>query len=131
MTPEKKQIISDMIQMAKADNTINEQEYNFILAIAERLGMDKATVDMLTDSPVQETVFKTELDRITQFQRVLLLTNVDQERHLIEVEALRNYALKLGIRPEAVEQILVESHDYENKLIPGDRLVEIFKRFYN
>ena len=131
MTNEKKQIISDMISMAKADNTIHDQEYNFILIVAEQLGIDQQTVDYLTKNPLDETVFSSDAERFTQFQRMLLLMNVDEKAHLIEIETLRKYGLKLGIRAEAVDQLLSEMNDYENKMIPADRLMEIFKRFYN
>jgi uncharacterized tellurite resistance protein B-like protein len=128
---EKHQIISDMIALAKADNTVHEREYEFILAVAVRLGVDRKEVDHLFENPLSPVVAKTELERITQFHRLLLLMNVDQETHVIEIDAIRNYGLQLGIRPEAIEQILGEMGQYENKMMPSTRLVEIFKRFYN
>jgi len=128
---EKKQIISDMIALAKADKVLHEREYNFIIAVAERLGLTKADVDEIHENPLDLNVLTTEIQRITQFHRLLLLINVDQETHFAEIDALRNYGLKLGIRPEAIEQILNEMEDHENNIIPSDRLVEIFKRFYN
>lgn len=131
MSTEKKQIISDMIGLAKADNVLHEREYEFILSVAARLGLSKSDVDTLHANPLKVSVLSTELQRISQFHRLLLLMNVDQETHLTELDALRNYGLKLGIRPEAIEQILGEMDDHENKMIPSDRLVEIFKRFYN
>jgi len=131
MSQEKHQILSDMIALAKADSILHEREYEFILAVAERLGVAKNTVDELVESPVETPAFKTELQRITQFHRLLLLMNVDQETHIVEMDALRNYGLKLGIRPEAIEQILNEMETHENKMMPTERLVEIFKRFYN
>ena len=120
-----------MIALAKADNVLHEREYEFILAVAERLGLSKTEVDHLLESPLALNVPKTELQRITQFHRLVLLMNVDQETHFVEVDAIRNYGLRLGIRSEAIEQILGEMGDHENKLMPADRLVEIFKRFYN
>lgn len=131
MKNEKHQIISDMIALAKADNTVHEREYEFILAVAVRLGVDRKEVDHLFENPLSPVVAKTELERITQFHRLLLLMNVDQETHVIEIDAIRNYGLQLGIRPEAIEQILGEMGQYENKMMPSTRLVEIFKRFYN
>jgi uncharacterized tellurite resistance protein B-like protein len=128
---EKHQIISDMISLAKADETVHEREYEFILAVGVRLGVPKQEVDHLFKNPLASVVAKTELERITQFHRLLLLMNVDQETHIIEVDALRNYGLQLGIRPEAIEQILGEMGQYENKVIPSSRLIEIFQRFYN
>ena len=120
-----------MIALAKADDTVHEREYEFILAVGIRLGVQKQEVDHLFENPLAPVVAKKELQRITQFHRLLLLMNVDQETHMIEVDALRNYGLQLGIRPEAIEQILGEMGKYENKMIPSSRLVEIFKRFYN
>ena len=131
MQNEKHQIISDMISLAKADQVLHEREYEFILVVAERLGMNKSEVDALLQQPLEGQVFKTELQRITQFHRLLLLMNVDMETHFVEIDAIRNYGLRLGIRPEAIEQILNEMGQYENKMMPSDRLVEIFKRFYN
>lgn len=128
---EKRQIISDMIAIAKADNELHEREYDFILAVAERLGLSKEDVDHIHANPSKVNVLTTEIQRITQFHRLLLLINVDQETHFAEMDALRNYGLKLGIRAEAIEQILDEMGTHENNMIPSDRLVQIFKRFYN
>lgn len=131
LSTEKKQIISDMIGLAKADNVLHEREYEFILAVAGRLELSKTDVDTLHARPLKVSVLSTELQRITQFHRLLLLMNVDQETHSTELDAIHNYGLKLGIRPEAIEQILGKMEDHENKMIPSNRMVEIFKRFYN
>ncbi|WP_405223683.1 TerB family tellurite resistance protein [Dokdonia sp. Asnod1-B02] len=131
MNSENLQIISDMLLMAKADNHLHEREYDFILMVARRMGISKDEVDALVKSPQDKMVYKTEMQRLTQFHRLLLVMNVDEETQFVEIDTLRNYGLKLGIRAEAVQQILSEMGDYEHKIIPSYRLVEIFKRFYN
>ncbi|AEE20176.1 hypothetical protein JM84_2505 [Dokdonia sp. Hel_I_63] len=131
MNSENLQIISDMLLMAKADNHLHEREYDFILMVARRMGISKDEVDELVKSPQDKMVYKTEMQRLTQFHRLLLVMNVDEETQFVEIDTLRNYGLKLGIRAEAVQQILSEMGDYEHKIIPSHRLVEIFKRFYN
>ena len=120
-----------MLLMAKADNHLHEREYDFILMVARRMGISKDEVDALVKSPQDKMVYKTEMQRLTQFHRLLLVMNVDGETQFVEIDTLRNYGLKLGIRAEAVQQILSEMGDYEHKIIPSHRLVEIFKRFYN
>lgn len=131
MSKEKHQILSDMIRLAMVDNKLDQAEYNFISSVAARLGVPQEEVEDLLEKPIEGSVFKTELERITQFHRLVLLMNVDRETHIAEVAALRNYGLKIGIRPEAIEQVLIEMGDYENKIIPNERLIEIFSRFYN
>lgn len=131
MSAEKHQILSDMIKLALVDNKLDEREYDFINSVAQRLGVPQEELAELIVSPLSRGVYKTELERITQFHRLVLLMNVDQETHIAEVDALRNYGLKIGIRPEAIEQVFNEMGDYEDKMIPSERLVEIFSRFYN
>lgn len=131
MNSENLQIISDMLLMAKADKHLHEREYDFILVVARRMGISKDEVDALIKNPQDKMVYKTEMQRLTQFHRLLLVMNVDEETQFVEIDMLRNYGLKLGIRPEAVQQILSEMADYRHKMIPSHRLVEIFKRFYN
>ena len=131
MSVEKHQILSDMIRLAMVDNKLDEREYDFISSVAQRLAVSEEELAALIVNPLSTGVFKTELERITQFHRLILLMNVDQETHIAEVDALRNYGLKIGIRPEAIEQVFNEMGDYEDKMIPSERLVEIFSRFYN
>lgn len=131
MSVEKHQILSDMIRLAMVDNKLDEREYDFISSVAQRLAVSEEELAALIVHPLSTGVYKTELERITQFHRLILLMNVDKETHIAEVDALRNYGLKIGIRPEAIEQVFNEMGDYEDKMIPSERLVEIFSRFYN
>lgn len=131
MSTEKHQILSDMIRLAMVDHKLDPAEYDFICAVAIRLGVPQEKVADLLENPIESGVFKTELERITQFHRLVLLMNVDQETHMAELDALRNYGLKMGIRSEAIEQVFKEMDEYENKIIPNERLIEIFSRFYN
>ena len=131
MSREKYQILSDMIRLALADQKLEQSEYSFINTVAGRLGVSQEEVDSLIQNPIEGGVFKTEIERITQFHRLVLLMNVDQETHKTEIDTLRNYGMKMGIRPEAIEQVFNEIDRYENKMIPNERLIEIFSRFYN
>ena len=131
MENEKHRIIADMIALAKADDHIDERERDFIMAIAQRLGVSETEVSMIFEQEYTPKAYATELERITQFHRLILLMNVDQKTQDVEITAIRNYGLRLGIRQEAVSQILEEMGDYEHSMIPSQRLVEIFKRFYN
>ncbi|RMB56328.1 TerB family tellurite resistance protein [Dokdonia sinensis] len=131
MSKEKRCMLSELIALAQADHKIDDREYHFIVTVAESFGFDKNTVDALVENPEKTTPLKTEVDRISHFYRLILLMNVDDETHVIEIDAIRNFGLKMGIRPEAVEQILREMWHYENKMIPTEKLTSIFKRFYN
>ena len=57
--------------------------------------------------------------------------NVDRETHKKEVIAVKNFGLKMGIRSDVINQILERMNDYEDKVIPTDELIRIFKSNYN
>ena len=131
MNSEQKSLISDLILIAKADDKITHGEYDFIQRVAERMGITLKEVDDLFHDPLPTKTSFTELERITHFHKMVLLMNVDGETHEKEVTLLRDFGLKLGIRPGAVEQVLVAMERYEHKIIPSQELLQIFNTYYN
>ena len=85
---EKLSILSEMIAFARADYSIKDSEYDFLLGVAHQLGVDKETFDTLFEVKVEKIIPKTQAERILQFHRLVLLMNVDQEQHHIEVLSL-------------------------------------------
>ncbi len=128
---EKLSLLSEMIQFAKADKEMKEQEYNFILAVASQLDISKEEIDFLFEKEVDKKSLQPESQRILQFHRLVLLMNVDQEASLSEVHKIKEIGLQMGLRPEAINVVLEEMHRYPNKVIPPKELISIFTRFYN
>lgn len=128
---EKLSLLSEMIRFAKSDKTIKEQEYNFILAVASQLGVTKEEIDALVENEADKKSLHPESQRILQFHRLVLLMNVDQEASPQEIQKIKEIGLEMGLRPEAVDMVLEEMHNYPNKVIPPKELISIFTRFYN
>ena len=127
---EKLSILSEMIAFARADHVISDSEYHFLMSVAEHLGVDQETFESLFEIEVKKIMPKTQAERILQFHRLVLLMNVD-EQHELEVEKLRNIGLGMGLPPSAIEQVLEIMHQYPNKIVPPDVLINIFKAHYN
>jgi uncharacterized tellurite resistance protein B-like protein len=127
----KRALLSDLIFLARADKKVTESEYDFILRIAERMELSKADVNALFENPIPSKPQNSELQRLTHFYKLVLVMNVDRETHESEVIAIRNFGLKMGIRPGVVDQILMRMHDFEDKIIPSDELIKIFQTYYN
>jgi hypothetical protein len=128
---EKLSLLTELIRLASSDKTIREREYDFMLAISERLGISRAEYDKLFTANIEFTPPKSEFDRILQFHRLVLLMNIDQEAHRKELQILRDLGIRMGLSPLATEKVLTEMHNYEHKLIPAERLVAIFREQYN
>nr|WP_299346689.1 TerB family tellurite resistance protein [Allomuricauda sp.] len=128
---EKLDILSQMIAFARIDYSLKVSEYEFLVGVAENLGIDKDSFDSLLKKKATKPVLKSQAERIVQFHRLVLLMNVDQEQHEKEIHTLHNIGLKMGLPPSAVAQVLQVMHKYPNKVIPPDVLIKIFKAHYN
>lgn len=120
-----------MIAFAKVDNTVSDKEYQFLLGVAGHLGIKKDEFDSLFDKKVKKIVPKTQADKILQFHRLVLLMNVDRHEDDLEIRKLHNIGLGMGLPPSAIEQVLTVMHQYPDRVIPPDILINIFKAHYN
>jgi hypothetical protein len=101
------------------------------MVIAGRLGIDRATCDKLFAEYIEFTPPKSEFERILQFHRLVLLMNIDQNIKNEELTFIKNLGIRMGLNPMATNKVLIEMHKYPGKLVPSDRLIEIFKQQYN
>ncbi len=126
-----KSLLSDLINMVMADGKINVSEVEFIQKIAMRMEISNQEVMDLFENPRPSQVLFSEVERITHFYKLMLVMNVDNETHEKEMITLKNFGLKMGIRPVVADQILRKMDQYENKLVPAEELLKIFKIYYN
>ena len=128
---DKLSILSELIAFARVDYKIKEDEYDFLLSVANLMKVKKTSLDELLENATEISVPKTQMDRIVQFHRLLLLMNIDNEQHKKEIEKLHNIGLWMGLPPSAISQVLEVMHQYPNKAIPPKILLNIFRAHYN
>lgn len=117
--------------MVKADDKINPSEIKFIHKLAKRMDITNEDVIALFKNPQPSQPVYSEVDRITHFYKLILVMNVDNETHEKELIALKNFGLKMGVHSIVAEQILKKANQFENKIIPSEELLKIFKIYYN
>ncbi|MDB0037822.1 TerB family tellurite resistance protein [bacterium] len=128
---EKLGLLTQLIQMAQADEEIREIEFQFLLSLAAQMGVTKENFKRLFEENIEFKAPRFEADRIMQFQRLILLMNIDLEIDDREMEYIRNVGIRMGLNPSATNTVLREMHDYENKIVPPARLIEIFSAHHN
>jgi uncharacterized tellurite resistance protein B-like protein len=131
MNKDNQALLSDLIILAKADDKVTNSEYDFIMRIAQRMKVSSEEVDVLFKNPLPSKTSFTEIERITHFHKLVLLMNVDRETHSNEVHVIKDFGLKMGIRPGAIDQVLLEMEKHEDKIIPPQELIQIFQTYYN
>lgn len=128
---ERLSLLSELIKMAKADNEVREVEFQFLLAIASQMGVTKDDFKALFEQYIEFNPPKIEFERIVQFQRLVLLMNVDLVIDEDEIEYIKDLGIRMGLHPMATNEVLKVMNEYENKVIPPDVLIGIFRTYHN
>lgn len=128
---EKLALISELIELARADRKITKEELQFIKVIASSIEISNEQVEQLIKKPVASKVIKLESERITQFHRLVLVMNIDQQTSIDEILVLKKFGLQMGFPESAIDEVLQRMNHYKNKLIPPDILINIFKKHHN
>lgn len=128
---EKLSILSEMISFVKVDDTVKQAEYDFLFNVAQQLEVPKKVFDGLFLTEAEHVIPKSLADRLVQFNRLILLMNVDDSQELNEIRRLHDIGLAMGLPPSAIQQVLSIMHKYPNKIVPPEVLISIFKAYYN
>ena len=124
-------ILTELIKLSNADGKESDEEYYFLTMIAKSLSVSKEELDKLYNKYVEFTPPKSEIQRIVQFQRLILLANVDMDVDTKETRMIYKAGIKLGLRTESIEKVLIEMKKHEMGMIPEDILIDIFKSNHN
>jgi len=128
---EKLSLLTELIKLSRCDNEVREKEYDFLLSIAQTLQVSKEDFDGLFDEYFDFTPQKSEFDRILQFHRLVLLMNIDEKTSEKELHFIKDISIHMGLHPDATNKVLSTMDQYPNKVVPAEKLIEIFKEQYN
>ncbi|GAB5418070.1 MAG: hypothetical protein Crog4KO_31500 [Crocinitomicaceae bacterium] len=128
---EKLSLLTELIKLAKADQEVRTSEFEFLYAIAKQLSVSDDDFKRLFEENIAFTPPKNELDRIVQFQRLVLMMNVDRSVSDTELDHIRNIGVRLGLAPRATDEVLKAMREHENGMLPPEKLIGIFKTFHN
>lgn len=128
---EKLSLLTELIKLARADEEVREEEFRFLMAIAEQLGISADELAVLFKEYIDFQPPAGDFERILQLQRLILLSNVDSQSDQQELSFIRQTAIRMGLNALAIEEVLARMNDYENKVIPPETLIGIFTKNYN
>lgn len=128
---EKLSLLTELIKLAKTDKDLRQSEFEFLFAIAKQLEVSESDFKSLFDNYIEFTPPKNEFERIVQFQRLVLLMNVDRNVTEIELNHVRQIGIRMGLSPQATNEVLEAMNTHENGMIPPEILIGIFKKQHN
>ena len=124
-------VLDEITKLVKSENDIRDIEFQFLLSMASQAGVTKNEFKNLFEQYIEFNPPKLEADRIIQFQRLILLMNIDLEVDQKEIAYIKDLGIRMGLHPAATDEILKQMNNYENNIVPSEKLINIFKTFHN
>lgn len=128
---ERRSLIAELIKMAKADNEIRDMEFQFLLTLSAQMGIDKEEFKSLFEQYIEFNPPKLEFERIIQFQRLVLIMNIDAQANEDEIKYIKDLGMRMGLHPMATNEVLKVMNDFPNRIVPPEKLISIFRTFHN
>jgi hypothetical protein len=125
--------LNDLVTLSKVDGYESAIEMNFIISVANRMGVSEEDVLKLREESkrIKFTPPKYEYQIIPQFHRLVLLMGIDRMIYREEIRFLTDLGLKMGLNLHAVKEVLEKMVFYPNNIIPAEEMEAIFKKYYN
>ena len=125
---QRRDIIKLLMELAKADGVIQNQEKEFILDACNNLGID---INEIKENDKEIKFPKTEQERMTVLYYLLFMMNSDGKITNEEEIFIKKIGFKLGFRARLIEDMLDTIAQYPDKSIPPNALVENIKKYLN
>lgn len=128
---EKMSLLTELIKLARVDDEIKEIEFQFLFAISKQLGIAPSDFEKAFHTYYEFTPPPLEFDRILQFQRLVLLMNIDFDLDPAQLAMVRDMGIKMGLNPLATNEVLKIMHTFPNNMVPADQLIQLFRHHHN
>lgn len=128
---EKLSLLAQLVKLARADKEVKQAEYDFLSIIAIQLKITPEEFKTVFEENIEFQPPKLEADRILQFQRLILLMQVDQSIESEELNHIREIGIRMGLNPSATNKVLEIMKKYENGIVPPEELLAIFRIHHN
>lgn len=100
--------IKNLISIALSDGHLSDDEWELLVYLASRLGMEEEEIKAIKENPDAVTFVmpKTHDQRVQQIEDLVLLMSIDHDINPNEVQLCKKISLKLDVLPQIVDSII-------------------------
>jgi len=126
-------IMALLIEMARADNTLNLAEGHYITMVSQQLGIGPEELALIQNKPEQFpfVIPESEQERMTILYYVLFTMRSDGEIKKEEESICHKVGLKLGFNPALTQDLIRVMKTYAKQEIPPDAMIDQIKKYLN
>lgn len=123
---EKNVILTDLIDLAKADGMVNFSEMTYLLWVSQKLGVGQQELESLMNRQRSDFDMISPDQRLVQFHRLLNMMYVDTQMETSEVEKCRELGYKMGLERSKVDHLLAEVEENPELIADLDKVKKHF-----
>ncbi|HPH47773.1 MAG TPA: hypothetical protein PLJ60_17045 [Chryseolinea sp.] len=104
----KRSHLKNLVSIALADGHLADDEWELLLYLGSRLGMNEAEITAIKENPesVRFVMPGTHEERVQQIEDLVLVMSIDRDIDPDEIELCKKIALKLDVLPQLVDSII-------------------------
>jgi len=123
----------DLYKIALADGVIKQNEYHFILDIAEKIGLSKDEALDIINGEIDFKLINPQSfnERMQHLFQMLFIMKIDGEVNQKEIDQILNIALYLGLNLIMTEELIKVINNYKQNLVPQEEMISVVKRHLN
>lgn len=125
---EKNVILTDLIDLAKADGMVNFSEMTYLLWVSQKLGVGQQELQSLMNRQRSDFDMISPDQRLEQFHRLLNMMYVDTQIETSEVEKCRELGYKMGLERSKVDHLLTKVEENPELITDLDEVKKHFER---
>jgi hypothetical protein len=126
-------LIKILVKLCKIDGKIQEQEYSYIIYVANVLNIkiDIIKEYLINDDELNEVLPSEEIERAKVLYHLLFAINADNIISPEEEEMVYKLAFKLGFHDEMTKDFVELMKTYNLNDLPDQSMVKILRKYNN
>lgn len=117
--------LKNLLEVATSDGSLDGIEVDFLLSLAGRFNISEQELREIKDHPslVEYNPPTADRERFDHLYQLVSMMMVDGKVHEKELEICKNFAVKLGLRPEFVADMIQVINEDEKRETPTEVII--------
>lgn len=117
--------MKNLLEVAYSDGEFDELEIEYLLSLAGRFNISEAELKLIKENPglVDYQAPTRDQQRFEHLYQLVNMMMIDGAIHEREVEICKKYAIKLSLRPEFVDDMVIAIPESRANEVPTDVVI--------
>jgi len=127
------ELIKMLVLLSRSDKDFDENEFAYLLNVAERLGLSQARFERLVRQASEFEINSppSEHDRMRMLYYLLFLMKIDKRVTEEETGIIHHYGFKLGFSRAMINDFIDLISQYQEHRVPEEEMIDIIRKYSN